>query len=362
MPFLQWLVLVATALLCVDAASVFGPLARAADPLPAVHEAAALDRIFVNWKARHDRVHSIHFTVDCRTTYWKGAWDFSTRTRLDRDQVFEQVDVQVWMDSDDRICLVSTPLFKVPRAKLADLRRVASRSVIVGKTTSTLFASQWLETGGPPDPPFAQFGTLHRSAPVDRGAIETNVLHALLLTFRPQCSSISWQREGCHLVDENAVIDNGHYVKFQRVLERSPMVPRRREEACWVSPAREDVIVHWTIQSPPEPTRAGSIKYQKDTTYGWVPSEWTWEAEGDHLCEYKVTSYAINEKLHPATFSQEFPAGTRVAVQLGKKEAFYHYVVQPDGSKRTISREDFLRLARSPDPLKELVPAKPQAK
>ena len=76
--------------------------------------------------------------------------------------------------------------------------------------------------------------------------------------------------------------------------------------------------------------------------------------------------YAINEKLDPAVFSQEFPAGTPVddASNATSPATTRLYVVQQDGSKRTISRAEFNRLAGVPEPPnpKRQVPAKPQGK
>jgi hypothetical protein len=68
-----------------------------------------------------------------------------------------------------------------------------------------------------------------------------------------------------------------------------------------------------------------------------------------------VTSYAINEKIDPAVFSHEFPAGTPV------KDAveFRYFVVQQDGSKRAISPQEYFRLAAFSDsPTKQGPPKK----
>jgi hypothetical protein len=46
---------------------------KAADPSASAHEAAVLDRIFANWKARHDRVRTLHFTIDSRIVYKSGG-------------------------------------------------------------------------------------------------------------------------------------------------------------------------------------------------------------------------------------------------------------------------------------------------
>jgi len=350
---LRRLAIIATPILFLAAATALSLSARADDAPQAAHEAAVLDRIFANWKARHDRVHSLHFKWDCRTTYRKGALDPSIltrpRKRFERDQAFEQFGVQLFIDGERR-CGLFTPLFKVPQAKLSDTLRVVTRAVIDGDTSYDFTTGSWYETGAP-SPRQLPRGFLYRSFSLRWMADQS--IQAPLLTFRPQFPIASWRREQCHLVDENASVDNGHYVKIQRV------APLRRVESCWISPARDDVVVHWEVQTP-QYSSEGSIKYKKDPTYGWIPSEWTSGSVGHSLSECKMTSYAINEKIDPKIFALEFPAGTPVDDQQDAKAERY-YVVQPDGSKRMISPQEYSRLAFS-DPPKNKVPAKPQAK
>jgi hypothetical protein len=317
--------------------------------------AAVLDRVFDYWKARSDRVHSLHFTWDCRTTYRKGWFDPSRApgTRLDRDQVFEQFGVQVWIDGNERLCLVETPSFKVPEAKVTDTRRMVRRLVIDGTTASRFSVGSEYETGAPPTRPLGPHGLVFPSHGL-AGLLPDPQLQALSLTFRPQHPTVApWLKEQCKLVDENARVDDVHCVKIERVVDET-RPPRRREEACWVNPACDDVVVRWTVKSRVA-TYLGSIKYKKDNAYGWIPSEWTFDTKGRQLSEFKVTGYAINEEIDPRTFSQNFPAGTPVEDNgIGR-----HYIVEQDGSRRTISHHDFLRRAGIYVPEKQF-PAKPQ--
>jgi hypothetical protein len=353
------LAVVATAVALFASASLFSPSARADDPAQAAHESAVLDRIFANWKARHDRVHSIHFTWDSRMTSRKGSWDpaSSPPSRLDRDQEFKQFGAQLWIDGDERICVVNTPCFKVPPAKLTDTGRVVSRWVSDCKTQSIFYVNSAYETGTP-RLRAASRGHFFRSPPADE-QVPNGAFQALLLNFRPQFPSVTWRREQCRLVGENAIVDGCHYVKIQRVIEGSRNT-LTRDVACWVDPARDDVVVHWTVKTGSRGTAPsnGSIKYQKDKIYGWIPSEWNYEYSGRGFDECKVTNYAINEKIAPATFAQVFPSGTPVEDRLSKT----HYVVQQDGSKTMISREEFERLWESADPPKKQVPSKSQTK
>jgi hypothetical protein len=322
MPLLQRLTVVVMAFLFLAPASDCGRLARAADPAPTAHESSVLDRIFANWKTRHDRVHSFHFVYDCRITHRKGSPDplmSPMVTPLDHDEVFDQFGAELWMEGDDRLCWVETPRFKLPQAKRRDVSRVSFRSAIVGKTAWWYEASSPYETGGTPSSAVEPHALLYPAAARGR-MLPDPQLQAPLLTFRPEHSAVvTWMKAQCCLVSEQAAVDNGHYVEFQRVVPRGGRFVPRREETCWVSPGRDDVVVHWTIEMPgekfglsPAPTCVGTIKYKKDKTYGWIPSEWTCEYVGRHISEFKVTGYAINEKIDPAIFSRTFRSALRL--------------------------------------------------
>jgi hypothetical protein len=345
---LRRLAIIATTILFLALAPPLSLSARADDAPKAAHEAAVLDRIFANWKARGDRLHSLHFTVDCRMTFPKGSFDFTSTSnplpRFDRDQVFEQFGVQFWIEGE-RLCVVTTPMFKVPQAKSTETRRVAMRSISDEQTTSNFYASAPYETGAAPQP-FARYGFVQHDPDSDSRSLGSAWL-PLFLALRPQFPSICWRREQCHVVDDKAMVDGIQCVKFQRVLDPSHMYRVKREEACWISPARDDAIAHWTRKTPNSPDCVGSIKYKKDKTWGWIPSEWSVETKGIELYEYKVTDYAINEKIDPAIFAHEFPPGTPVSDQMngGSAKDVRYYVVEKEGSKRTISAQEFARLA-----------------
>jgi hypothetical protein len=341
-------------------------LALAADPPPSSHEAAVLDRIFANWKARHDRVHSLHFTFNCRTTYRKGSLDFTTtvmpRPTLKQDKVFDRFGGQLWVDGDDRRCVALTPAFPVPDARQINTERLAYRSVIVGKTLSVYFASPLQETGASARRAFAPYGVRY---PCDPGYdTYRSDLAALFFTFRAQTPWLPWSKKEFRVLDENANIDNGHCVKLQRTFEQNGINAPKHEEIYWVSPARDDTVVHWTIQSPPFRDCEGSIKYKRDSRYGWIPSEWTYEMRDASIEECRLTGYSVNEKLDPAIFSLEFQVGTPVeeSTDAIAPAKLRRYVVGPDGTKGEISSEEFRRLAGLSSPAKQEPPAKPQAR
>jgi hypothetical protein len=178
-------------------------------------------------------------------------------------------------------------------------------------------------------------------------------LRPLFLAFRPQYPTLIWQKEQCRFVDSNALLDGSRAVEFQRTVKPGHGYTDEGKESCWVSPARDDVVARWKMEG-----QAGvcetAIHYKKDPTFGWIPTEWTLELTNEAFAECKVTDYAINEKIDPAVFSQTFPPGTPVLEEMdaanpGKIE---HYVIQPDGSKRAISSEEFTRLINGTAPAK----------
>ena len=350
---LRRLAIIATPILFLAPLPPLSLSARADDTPKAVQEAAVLDRVFANWKARHDRVHSFHFTWDSRTTSKKGTEDFSSTARprglLSRDTVFEQSGVQLWVEGDERMCRADTPNFKVPlpQTESADRRRVVERWVVVGNVTSVFNSgSSWENVTGP-GREFPRRGQLYRT-PTD-GSFPIGGWQTVLLPFRPAYSSLSWLRKQCRFVRENVDRDNGHYVQLQRLVEPRQFGGGQQVgyvETVWISPARDDLVVRWKTEGPSLHTCLGTINYKKDKTNGWIPSEWSCDYVGAQLSEFRVTSYEINNSIDPAIFSQEIPAGTPVSDQMNGSSAkdVRYYVVEKDGSKRTISPQAYFRV------------------
>jgi len=271
--------------------------------------------------------------------------------------------VQFWMEGDEKFSVVLTPVFRVPPEKFVDPKRTVIRLASVGAATMYVTLCPLYKTDEQAARPFVPYGNVF--------ATDTMIwqfpdpIFPMLFAFRPQHPSLRLRKDQCHVVTENAVVDGGHYVKLQRVIERhrdSDSANTDREEVeCWVDPAREDVVVHW-VNRDRYTTLEGSIKYREDKKYGWLPSEWSFDRRGVQLQEFKSISYAINEKIDPVTFLMAFPAGTVVLDRLNEPNAEVHYVVQPDGSKKTISFKEWRRLRNFSEPPKRPVPAKPLAK
>jgi len=267
--------------------------------------------------------------------------------------------VQFWMEGDEKFSVVLTPVFRVPPEKFVDPKRTVIRLASVGATTMYITLCPLYKTDEQAARPFVPYGNVFATDTMIWQFPDPNF--PMLFAFRPEHASIRLRKDQCHVVSENALVDDGHYVKLRRVIERrhgSDSAKTDREEVdCWVDPAREDVVVHW-VDRDQYTTLEGSIKYREDKKFDWLPSELSFERKGIQLQEYKVTNYAINEKIDPATFSMAFPAGTVILDRLNEPTAETHYVIQPDGSKKMISFNEWRRLRNFPPPPKRKPPQK----
>jgi hypothetical protein len=305
---------------------------RGDDRATTAHEAAVLDRIFANWKARSERVHSFHFVWNCRNTFKRGSPDVlgDPNNLLKQDVVLEQVGYQYWMDGKDRRCVISPVSYRVPLAKSGDVKRVAVRWVLVGDKSLYFFGAPLYEGHSQGVRPSGHL-LLHSHFET---LLPNEMLRPIMVAYRPQDSLDPWLQGQCRLLDEDR--GGGNDVMFERVHDK-----------CWVSPARGDVVVRWSHGTGAS-AHEGSIKYKRDKTYGWVPSEWS-VATARLVFECAVTSYAINEKIDPRVFALEFPVGTPVLEQLDPDPSkFRCFLPQADGSQRTITYEEYERLRREP--------------
>jgi hypothetical protein len=345
--------IVATVLFSLASGPYFAQAAPADDSPQTAHELAVLDRIFANWKARHDRVHSLHVTLDLRVVWKERTPEFSGGERKLRahDEELRRTGMQLWIEGEDHVCLAGTPSIKMPSAKQIDPRQVVMRQVIIGQICSREFLGPRSATEPADRSHFVRHAFVERD-PLGDPRTPEPLFRPLFLAFRPQYPTLAWQKEQCRFVDSNALLDGSRAVEFQRTVKPGHGYTDHGKESCWVSPVRNDVVARWKMEGPGGCETA--IHYKKDPTCGWFPIEWTLAVTNEYFVECKVTDYAINEKIDPTVFSQTFPPGTPVLEQMdaanpGKIE---HYVVQPDGSKRAISSEEFARLINGTAPAK----------
>jgi hypothetical protein len=305
-------------LVCLSAVSV----AQEANQTASTATSPTLARVFADWKARQERVKSLHFTWDFRIELPKG-YVFpddpvvgglnAAGVKIDADGVhYTMPPSEFWSEGPDRF---RDEFFMVLCTGPNDWKQTARiRATIEGKRNTRLK----LPIGSDEEP----HATIWNKVKVEKRSAWSGTggnpqwdardidLVPLLLTFRPFHPTLGWSPERCRVVSEDAMVGNVHCVAIQ-------MDDFRHSETCWVDPARDNVIVFWEKSQRRTPSVSVTIEYQRDKAHGWIPSRWKRELAGSKPSamatgEAIVTRYAINEKLPAETFAPAFPPGTRV--------------------------------------------------
>jgi hypothetical protein len=136
------------------------------------------------------------------------------------------------------------------------------------------------------------------------------------------------------LVTENAIRDNRHYVKLQRVNAAGVVI-----ENLWVDPACGDVVTYFEQTHPRQMNRTLAFRYKHDLKYGWIP-ESSFSPENADLAQTKprvsIIEFKINEPFPPETFAARFPSGTTVFDETTKEQ----YRIAADGAKLELLQVD----------------------
>jgi len=308
-------------------------------------DAATLDRILSNWKVREDRVKTFHFVTRVRLTLSKGSIDNLREPErkgqifhCDKDLVYERID-ETWVDADNRSREESSEFFNPPFANSAQPGRVALRTTLDGKDFT------WLIIG-----PLCR-GPSHSTWGFRRGVVEKMSVadrrldEPFRFAFRASHPAMPWRADNCRVITKNGIVEGVRYTEIER---SAPGGKRQAANSCraWVDPGRDDVVVYWDERDDRlNPwTWHGSIDYRKDAKYGWIPSHWKSSCAGPQARteDSTVIRYAINEKLSPELFAPILPPGTPVRDRTSGRQ----YVVEKDGSKRMITREEVDHLWR----------------
>jgi hypothetical protein len=278
---------------------------------PSTSDSAVLKRILANWRARQQRIESFHFAWNARETLppQKGVDFAETRKEL-------------WMEGDMRYCIENAPA-----QKYGGRFGEGWRHVFDGLTSRSLS----LDVNSPR-------GTVWSGD--DRRELDGISLSPLLLALRPfPDGKIDRNSQRFSVISENAIIDNKHYVKIQRVDKQSRSAGIA--EDFWVDPARDDVIVHWERRIRERPWAFVSLEYQADKDVGWIPARWTkkyywtgWDCKSDNT----MTKFSINETFPRDTFALAYPPGTIVL----DKKLNEKYLVAKNGSKVDVLKFDSL--------------------
>ena len=113
------------------------------------------------------------------------------------------------------------------------------------------------------------------------------------------------------MTSQNAIVGRQHYVRIEKSNAKSKVT-----EACWVDPARDDLVIHFQREFSEGSEEWTSFEYKQDPRHGWMLTRWQGESRDVNLerrrkstAEGRVTEYKINEDFLPETFQFKFPAG-----------------------------------------------------
>lgn len=291
-------------------------------------DAKVLNRIFANWNARSERARSVHLIFDYKLTMLKAAAGIALRN--------DSQQREVWLEGNDRIATLST----VPMdANAGTQRRKLWRWTDDGKVQSVTFFGTPKSNGD---------AFMARARIMSLGEEQRHLgpeAQPVWLAWRPMSPPLSFRPEQFHLVTENAVVDQSHYTKIERIVKEARY---DRLESLWVDPVRDDLIVHWEMRPAPERRQnvwKGSISYKQDVEHRWVPSQWSTKSIGpiQALFECVALRCNINGAVPPGSFAPDVPPRSVVFDRLTNK----YYVLEKSGEKRMLSQQEFNRLWES---------------
>jgi beta-lactamase regulating signal transducer with metallopeptidase domain len=343
-----------------------GPAAaKTADP--GQRESELLSRVFTAWRARQERVKTLHVTWKSRLLLTKGfqyqepsQWPIAG---MDPDEesfkVANQFECQLapsdlWGDEQGRLrddlTVVRSHALKEPKPA------VRVRTVVDGMTHSRLvmpisneapLMTIWREV------PFAinSNGGMYAPQAAERRNREAELM-PLVLALRPESQAAGIVPGSCQVVEEDAIVDKIHRLKIRMESRWPRLRQQRRDERAdnadtfWVDPSRDYVIVlwerNWLASQPGTSVIAVKIDYRRDDKLGWLPSHWETRLKkglrGTDLAIHSVTQAAINEPLPPETFARSGPPRTRV------------YDVTIDENLTAKLAEESAKPAQLPDP------------
>ena len=305
--------------------------------------AETLNRVLTAWKARQERLKTLHVTWKSRLLLSKG-YDYSDARQwpiagIDPDEerfrVADRFECQIppselWADERGRmrddLTVARSHALKEPKPV------VSVRTVTDGITHSRLvtplsseapFMTIWREA----TPSSYNEGGMYAPQAYERRNRQAELM-PLMLSLRPQSPAAGIAARACRVVQDNAVLDNMHCIKI-RMESSQPVFPGKRRDPkddnadiFWVDPARDYAIVlwerNWRKVQPGSFVITVRIDYQRDERFGWIPSHWESRIKGGSrnsalaIVDASVTRASINESLPRDTFAHAAPPRTRV--------------------------------------------------
>jgi hypothetical protein len=285
-------------------------------------DAAIVNRVFANWKARQQRTKSFHV-----------EWNTRVVQKSRRKPTVEELRRAFWVDGDDRF---RVEFSRVSKGQFNWDRMPRGERTWSGADNRIL---EW-----PHDPAAPPLGVVRQATLRD----DLDPEHAaLFLAFRPFLRLMHLRAAWLHVVTEHAIVDGVHCVKLERgpprdIVRNGANYWRSVAEHCWVDPARDDVPILFEKTVGGTLQWSVAIQYRPSREVGWVPEHWT--------CQYQfpmfeahctATKLSVNESLPPKTFQLDFPPGTLVF----DKVSHAPFLVAHDGSRSAAPPFDSVRSA-----------------
>jgi hypothetical protein len=283
-------------------------------------DAAIVNRVFANWKARQERAKSFHV-----------EWNTRVVQKSRRKPTVEEFRRAFWVDGDDRFRVefsgVSKGQFNWDRMPRGERTWNGADNRIL----------EW-----PHDPAAPPLGVVRQATLRD----DLDPEHAaLFLAFRPFLRLMHLRAAWLHVVTEHAIVDGVHCVKLERGPPRDLFRNGARNwtsvaEHCWVDPARDDVPILFEKTVGGALQWSVAIQYRPSREVGWVPERWTCQYQFPTFeAQCTATTLSVNDSLPPKTFQLDFPPGTLVLDKLSHAP----FLVAHDGSRSPAPPFDFVR-------------------
>ena len=183
---------------------------------------------------------------------------------------------------------------------------------------------------------------------LSHGADNTKMLtfKPVVWTFRLLSPTLStFKQERFRVVDESADLDGTRCVHLSDdVCDEDGRPVAAGSTSLWLDPAR-DYCVRKYAYGERRPGRADTevdITHIEHPIAGWIPSTWSILSRLDGKVSYReistVTSVEVNPAIAAGEFQLDFPSGTMVIDRTGKEERVF--IVQPDGTERTVTQKE----------------------
>jgi hypothetical protein len=288
----------------------------------------ALQHILASWKSREECIRSLHVTWGIRTLLPRLlVGDGRGHARVTGpDFVETMLRTECWLEAPNR--------FRVEIAQPGASKSSGTpiplwhRRTFDGKTITEM---SWRDDVA--EPPT---GRIFKPITTPGNAARPFDALLLLVAFRPFYRGTTCAYPGeFRLVTENAIRDNRHYVKLQRLNEAGGVI-----ENLWVDPTRGDVVVFFEETLGGRRFRTLAFRYEHDPKHGWLPAAWFFPLEGAKRAaatkEAPIVTFTINEKFPPAIFVTKFLSGTTAFDETTNEG----YRVAADGSRSELLKFD----------------------